>query len=28
MSYPLLETIADPADLRQLPREQLPALAE
>lgn len=28
MSYPLLETIADPADLRALPREQLPALAE
>jgi 1-deoxy-D-xylulose-5-phosphate synthase len=28
MSYPLLETIADPADLRQMPREHLPALAE
>ncbi|KAF1047080.1 1-deoxy-D-xylulose-5-phosphate synthase [Xylophilus sp.] len=26
-NYPLLETIADPADLRRLPREQLPALA-
>jgi 1-deoxy-D-xylulose-5-phosphate synthase len=28
MAYPLLETIADPADLRQMPREHLPALAE
>ncbi len=28
MPYPLLETIADPADLRQMPREHLPALAE
>ncbi len=28
MTFPLLETIADPAALRQLPREQLPALAE
>jgi 1-deoxy-D-xylulose-5-phosphate synthase len=28
MSYPLLEAINDPADLRQLEREQLPALAE
>lgn len=28
MAYPLLDTINDPADLRQLPREQLPALAE
>ena len=28
MSYPLLETINLPADLRQLPRESLPALAE
>ncbi len=28
MSYPLLESITDPADLRRLPREQLPALAE
>ncbi|MHB1359284.1 MAG: 1-deoxy-D-xylulose-5-phosphate synthase [Rhodocyclaceae bacterium] len=27
-SFPLLDTIADPADLRQLPREQLAALAE
>jgi 1-deoxy-D-xylulose-5-phosphate synthase len=26
--YPLLETIADPADLRLMPSEQLPALAE
>ena len=26
--YPLLETIADPADLRRLPREALPQLAE
>jgi 1-deoxy-D-xylulose-5-phosphate synthase len=26
--YPLLETIAEPADLRLMPREQLPALAE
>lgn len=26
-AYPLLETIADPADLRQLPRERLPELA-
>lgn len=28
MSFPLLESISDPAALRQLPREQLPALAE
>jgi 1-deoxy-D-xylulose-5-phosphate synthase len=28
MAYPLLDTIDDPADLRRLPREQLPALAE
>src|SRR5512140_1187574 len=28
MSFPLLETINSPEDLRQLPREQLPALAE
>jgi 1-deoxy-D-xylulose-5-phosphate synthase len=28
MTYPLLDTINDPADLRALPREQLPALAE
>ncbi len=28
MSHPLLESIADPADLRALPRERLPALAE
>jgi len=28
MPFPLLETIDDPAALRQLPREQLPALAE
>ncbi|MEW6164058.1 MAG: 1-deoxy-D-xylulose-5-phosphate synthase [Pseudomonadota bacterium] len=28
MAYPLLDAIAGPADLRQLPREQLPALAE
>ena len=27
-SYPLLETVNDPADLRLLPRAQLPALAE
>jgi 1-deoxy-D-xylulose-5-phosphate synthase len=27
MPYPLLNTIDDPADLRRLPREQLPALA-
>ena len=27
-SYPLLETVNDPADLRRLPRAQLPALAE
>jgi 1-deoxy-D-xylulose-5-phosphate synthase len=26
--FPLLETITHPADLRQMPREQLPALAE
>ncbi|MCX8086690.1 MAG: 1-deoxy-D-xylulose-5-phosphate synthase [Rhodocyclaceae bacterium] len=26
-AYPLLESIADPADLRRLPREQLPRLA-
>ena len=28
MPFPLLETIADPRDLRKLPREELPALAE
>jgi 1-deoxy-D-xylulose-5-phosphate synthase len=28
MSHPLLESIADPADLRAMPREQLPALAD
>ncbi|MDP1653330.1 MAG: 1-deoxy-D-xylulose-5-phosphate synthase [Rhodocyclaceae bacterium] len=28
MTYPLLEAIANPADLRHLPREQLPVLAE
>ncbi|MGE5467193.1 MAG: 1-deoxy-D-xylulose-5-phosphate synthase [Ignavibacteria bacterium] len=28
MSFPLLETVDSPAALRQLPREQLPALAE
>jgi 1-deoxy-D-xylulose-5-phosphate synthase len=28
MTYPLLDTIHDPADLRALSREQLPALAE
>jgi len=28
MPFPLLESIATPADLRQLPREQLPSLAE
>ena len=28
MAYPLLDTIADPADLRVLPREQLPELAD
>ncbi|MEW6513951.1 MAG: 1-deoxy-D-xylulose-5-phosphate synthase [Pseudomonadota bacterium] len=28
MTYPLLDTINDPADLRALPREQLPTLAE
>jgi 1-deoxy-D-xylulose-5-phosphate synthase len=28
MTYPLLDTINDPADLRALSREQLPALAE
>ena len=27
-TYPLLETVNDPADLRQLSRQQLPALAE
>jgi len=27
-SYPLLQTINDPADLRQLPRAQLGALAD
>ncbi len=28
MAYPLLDTIDDPADLRKLPREELPRLAE
>ena len=28
MPFALLDTIADPSDLRQLPREQLHALAE
>jgi len=28
MTYPLLDTINDPSDLRALPRDQLPALAE